>query len=637
MSDAPVVAFIKDSDGRYVYANPYLLSVLGDRMGTDWLGKTDAQIWPADVAVSVLEHDAITRQSGGLQVFHQVMPMADGPHAMLMLKFPLGGPEGPRYLGGIGFDQTEHVRVEAERDRLATVVEQVAEAVMIAGLDGRITYVNPAFERVTGYASAEVLGANPRILNSGVHGPEFYRAMWAALTSGVPWVADLINRRKDGTLFTEEAVISPIRDDGGTVTSYVAVKRDVTGERAIELRSARLARERALIAETLRTLSAGDDPAATAQAICRQLLRLSGTAAAQIAIFELDGRAVPVGFAVAGEPDPPLRRLPLQRSKHLHDRTAEGPWIDPWVSRPWHPYNRLLSGLGDHLVATAPMRFDGQLVGMLIIDADVGLDEVTVTDNLAALVEFADLTGALIGREVAGRTEVGRAREEIHTIIARRAFQPVFQPIVDLETDAIVGYEALTRFADGVAPDIRFDRAAAVGVGLELEMATLAAAVAAAPALPQGVWLNLNVSPALIMKSPRLRPLLRQVGRDVVLEITEHAEIADYIAFRAAVTALGSKVRLAVDDAGAGFASLRHILELRPDFVKLDQSLVAGVDGDEARRAMIVGLHHFASATACRLIAEGIETSGERKVLHALGIPLGQGYLLGRPAPVPGS
>ena len=139
------------------------------------------------------------------------------------------------------------------------------------------------------------------------------------------------------------------------------------------------------------------------------------------------------------------------------------------------------------------------------------------------------------------------------------------------------------------------------------------------------------------MKSPRLRPLLRQVGRDVVLEITEHAEIADYIAFRAAVTALGSKVRLAVDDAGAGFASLRHILELRPDFVKLDQSLVAGVDGDEARRAMIVGLHHFASATACRLIAEGIETSGERKVLHALGIPLGQGYLLGRPAPVPGS
>ena len=106
MSDAPVVAFIKDSDGRYVYANPYLLSVLGDRMGTDWLGKTDAQIWPADVAVSVLEHDAITRQSGGLQVFHQVMPMADGPHAMLMLKFPLGGPEGPRYLGGICFDQT---------------------------------------------------------------------------------------------------------------------------------------------------------------------------------------------------------------------------------------------------------------------------------------------------------------------------------------------------------------------------------------------------------------------------------------------------------------------------------------------------------------------------------------------------
>jgi EAL domain-containing protein (putative c-di-GMP-specific phosphodiesterase class I) len=107
--------------------------------------------------------------------------------------------------------------------------------------------------------------------------------------------------------------------------------------------------------------------------------------------------------------------------------------------------------------------------------------------------------------------------------------------------------------------------------------------------------------------------------------------MANYPAFRAAMATLGPKVELAVDDAGAGFASLRHILELRPAFVKLDRSLVAGLESDYARHAMIAGLRHFARATGFRLIAEGIETDRDLAVLRALDIGLGQGYLLGRP------
>ena len=119
-----------------------------------------------------------------------------------------------------------------------------------------------------------------------------------------------------------------------------------------------------------------------------------------------------------------------------------------------------------------------------------------------------------------------------------------------------------------------------------------------------------------------------------MLEVTEHTAITDYPAFRAAMAALGPKVELAVDDAGTGFASLRHIVELRPAFVKLDRSLIAGLESDEARQAMIVGLCHFADVTGCRLIVEGIETDRELAVLRALAIELGQGYLLGRPLPV---
>src|ERR1035437_3954555 len=130
--------------------------------------------------------------------------------------------------------------------------------------------------------------------------------MWAALTNGIPWSADFVNRRKDGSLHTEEVVISPIRDSSGAITSYVAVQRDVTRERALAERSIQLSRERALIAETIRGLRAGDTPEATARAICRRVVSLTGVVAAPLALFELDGRAWPIGFVVEGRPDPPL-------------------------------------------------------------------------------------------------------------------------------------------------------------------------------------------------------------------------------------------------------------------------------------------------------------------------------------------
>jgi EAL domain-containing protein (putative c-di-GMP-specific phosphodiesterase class I) len=434
---------------------------------------------------------------------------------------------------------------------------------------------------------------------------------------------------------TQAATITPIRDGDGTHVGYVSVKRDVTHERELEQRSARLLRERSLIADTIRGLRAGDTAEATAQSICRQVMSLRDMTAAQIFIFELDGRAVPLGFVVAGQPDPELRRLPAQRSRYLQERALQGPWIEPWEVRPAHPYNRELTDLGRHVVGYAPVRHDGRVIGLLVADADPTVDEAQMTEDLPALVEFADVTGAIIGRAVAERTEVGRVRDRVAALISKRAFRPVFQPIVELDGRAFVGYEALTRFNDGVAPDVRFEEAAAVGIGLELELATLREAIAASRALPPAAWLNLNVSPELIMAGAELRTLIQGLDRAVVLEVTEHAAIADYVAFRAAVSALGPNVQLAVDDAGAGYSSMRHILELRPAFVKLDRSMVMGLEADEARRAMVAGLEQFARSTGSRLIPEGIETQAELDALRSLGIELGQGFLLARPEPAP--
>ena len=534
-------------------------------------------------------------------------------------------------VGGIGIDVSEPTKTEAEHDRLVGAIEQVAESVVIADREARITYVNPAFEKVTGYSRHEVIGQNLSLLQSGLQPPSFYEALWAVLTSGEPWTGDLVSRRKDGSLFTEEAVMSPIRDPSGAINSYVAVKRDVTRERALQERSVQLARERALIADTIRGRRAGDTPEATAQAICRRVVGLPDVMAAQLAIFGLDERAWPIGLFVEGQPDPPLKRLPEQLSRHLRDRAAEGPWIERWVNRHSNPYNHILRGLGVHALACAPVRHDEAVIGLLVLYAKGSVGEVAVTEVLPALAEFADLAGALIGRDVADRTEVGRSRDYILDIIGHRAFQPVFQPIVEFGRNPIVGYEALTRFNDGTEPEIVFARAAAIGLGAELETITLQVALAAAETLPRSAWLNLNASPELILAREPLRTLLHGSRRRLVLEVTEHTAIADYPAFRAAMAALGRNVELAVDDAGAGFASLRHILELRPAFVKLDRSLVAGLESDYARHAMIAGLRHFARATGFHLIAEGIETDQELAVLRALDIRLGQGFLLGRP------
>ncbi|GMW01274.1 MAG: hypothetical protein AMXMBFR84_24110 [Candidatus Hydrogenedentota bacterium] len=127
-------------------------------------------------------------------------------------------------------DITDRRRAEEERARLAMAVEQATEAIVITGVDGSIEYVNPAFERVTGYAEAEVVGKNPRVLKSHVHPKEFYEEMWSAITSGETWHGQITNVRKTGESFTEDVVISPLRDSSGVVRHFVGVKRDITRE-----------------------------------------------------------------------------------------------------------------------------------------------------------------------------------------------------------------------------------------------------------------------------------------------------------------------------------------------------------------------------------------------------------------------
>jgi EAL domain-containing protein (putative c-di-GMP-specific phosphodiesterase class I)/CheY-like chemotaxis protein len=213
----------------------------------------------------------------------------------------------------------------------------------------------------------------------------------------------------------------------------------------------------------------------------------------------------------------------------------------------------------------------------------------------------------------------------------------VFQPIADLETEGIVGLEALARFP--MEPDrpveTWFAEATSVGLRLELELAAIHCAVAAFREAPLGTYLAVNATPETVASGGIADLINGTPGDRLVVEITEYAPVHDYAALNAALkTMRGDGVRLAVDDAGAGYSSLRHILQLEPDFIKIDNTLTRDLYKDPARRALAAGLISFAEELGATIIAEGIERREQLEALRDLGVRYGQGYYIARPGPI---
>lgn len=230
----------------------------------------------------------------------------------------------------------------------------------------------------------------------------------------------------------------------------------------------------------------------------------------------------------------------------------------------------------------------------------------------------------------------------IDEVIDTRAFHTVFQPIYSLTDGTLVGVEALTRFdvEPYRTPDRWFAAAEHVGRGVELELAAIEVALTTARPLSPAVELSINASPVTLGTSTMLDLVRSAHGRQLTVEITEHAIIEDYHLLQGTIDALRFMgVKIAVDDAGAGFASLRHIVQLAPDTIKLDMSLTQNLAGSPLRRALAGSLIEFAQRTGAQLVVEGIEEVPDLAAWAALGAHAVQGFLVGFPQslPVPGT
>lgn len=308
-------------------------------------------------------------------------------------------------------------------------------------------------------------------------------------------------------------------------------------------------------------------------------------------------------------------------------------------------------GLRSMLVAPLPYR--GMIIGVLKVVApwvnayhpeDVRTLELLNTligATISHAAHHASVEAAFNSKLEADRLiadEREALRKRIRGVIEREAFDIAFQPVFALKRGSIVGFEALARFTEGRArsPDRWFDEALQAELSFELEIAVVRKALQSLASLPRHAYMAINVSPETAASDEIVRLCTRYSGDRIVLEITEHSSVDDYVVLADRARVLRRMgVRLAIDDAGAGFASLRHVLRLEPDLIKLDKSITHNIDTRVRHQSLAAALLTFASGTSASIVAEGIETQAELATLEALGVPYGQGFFLGRPDRLP--
>ena len=269
------------------------------------------------------------------------------------------------------------------------------------------------------------------------------------------------------------------------------------------------------------------------------------------------------------------------------------------------------------------------------------VDATEVVLRIANLLQTRQLY-ATLRYLTAVQTQPGGEHAEvlarIRGVLQDKTLTHVFQPIQDLNTGATVGHEALSRFPDPTlgGPDRWFADAFNVGLGVDLEWLAATSAVTYLDTAPPEMFLTVNMSPATVMHLVENELCQPALWPRIVIELTEQVPVEDYPALQRALAPMRSQgARLSADDLSSGYAGFRHLLRLQPDIIKLDISLIAGINRNHEQQALTRALLTFAYEVGAQVIAEGIEEPAELNTLQDLGVPWGQGYLIGRPAPLP--
>jgi PAS domain S-box-containing protein len=519
-------------------------------------------------------------------------------------------------------------------DIARAALDLVDVGVLIVGPEAVILYANTASSTLMGRTVDELVGARSLIVGDSATDTSQVDVIHESLRNGRLWIGQTTQHRPDGTTVEVELTVSSWGVIDETSTAIVVLREVLMAD----ARDAEIALKRQHHTAVMAVMGAvRPEPTieATTHALCSAIAAIDGIDGAMI-LVQVDGTEI----MHVGNVGPQLPGFDVG-SKVLSTNVelvmvmlAEGPWSLDFGA----PETREL--LGDELTdamiiegitATgyAALRDEDQITGVLCVASLAPDGPQQVQAMLPMLEQLAGFSSMVLAKQASLFAKRSATRHRTLDVIEGNRLWTVLQPVIDLARGHVVGYEALTRFEDGRAPDMWLEEAHAVDLGLELEEACARSAVEAARHLDPDVWLCVNFSPEAIVGGSVGRTV-GDVPRRVVVEVTEHSMVQSYADIRD-VLKTHPDIDVSIDDAGSGYAGLRHILELDPTFVKLDMSVVHDVDKDPSRAAMVAGLCHFARATGTRLVAEGIETQAEAEMLRSLGVELGQGFHLGPP------
>ncbi|KIN91239.1 bifunctional diguanylate cyclase/phosphodiesterase [Thauera sp. SWB20] len=565
-----------------------------------------------------------------------------------------------------GIDQMalEIGRREGELQRLSMVIEQSPESIVITDTAGCILYVNEAFQRITGYARDEVLGRNPRILNGGLTPRATYEQMWATLLAGEVWRGEFHNVRKDGSAYLELATIAPIKDAGGTVTHYVAVKEDITQRKQSEALLHRLAYFDALTGLPNRALLHDRIAQAIRSGVrresfgmlmlvdidrFRQLNDTLGHAAGDRLLCEVAARlraGVREEDTVARHGDDDFAVLVERIGETEADALSHAEHVARKLQRALQQPYALGGTEGDRHFAT------------LSFGISLFHDGVSSLESLLKQAEVALYRAKQDGRDIvrffnpemqAVVDAHARLEARMHEALEANAFRLFFQPQVN-RRGVVIGAEALLRWPlDGgamVSPAEFIPLAEDTGHIVRLGLWVLRSACAQLARWQMNettrhLKIAVNVSARQFHQPDfvaSVKDTVRAAGVDpcrLELELTESAILSDMdetIRRMNELRALG--IRFALDDFGTGYSSLSYLKRLPLDQLKIDQSFVRDMAEDEGSEAIVLAILSLSHALGLEVVAEGVEMPEQRDFLRHHGCDCFQGYLFGKPLPM---
>ena len=653
INSLPGIFYMLDTQGRFVRTNPQLLTVTGYSQEElkhmtvlDCFKDQDKSMIARRIEEAFEAGDAwveaeLVAKSG------RATPYYFTGHRTVI--------DGQLYLVGVGTDIAERKHFEENLRITASVFENSQEAILITDANNDIVDVNPAFVHITGYSREEVLGQNPKLLNAGRHGSEFFDAMWQSLEQNKSWRGEIWNRRKSGEIYAELLSISAICDSAGKVQRYVGVFSDISHLKAHEAELSRIAHYDALTGIPNRVLLADRMKQAIAQTTREQLM-------VAICYLDLDGfkRINDTMGHDAGD-------LVLIEIARRIGATIRGG--DTVARLGGDEFVVVLLGLerGEECVATLDRLLAEIAEPMVVKDktlalsTSIGVSIYPLDDeDPDTLLRHADQ--AMYMAKQAGKNRFHiydpaldmRTRNQQEVLNAIRdgleqgQFELHYQPKIDLRTRQLIGAEALIRWRHperGLLLPAEFLRPIE-NTELDIEIGDWVIATALAQADRwRNAGLDIEVSTNISAHHLESRGFAEKLRRQLAhypdlppnrlqIEVLETVALKDIAIVRDVIEAcrkLG--VRFALDDFGTGYSSLSYLSNLPVDVLKIDQSFVRDMMEDPGDRAIAQGIIALARAFGRETVAEGIETDAHYQTLLDMGCKMGQGYIIARPMP----